>query len=138
MVPCCLLVMNFLEGKRVARYLLYCKLQLSPCSPIISRFPSVRYARWSLGFVDPPLEISGKGNQCKISALNVRGQVLLEPVMDAMNKLLASGTLSDISREGDVIDIQVAPPADVGTFSEEERSRQVSYVFTMQHLEFET
>jgi len=125
-VPCCLLVMNFLEGKRVARYLLYCKLQLSPCSPIISRFPSVRYARWSLGFVDPPLEISGKGNQCKISALNVRGQVLLEPVMDAMNKLLASGTLSDISREGDVIDIQVAPPADVGTFSEEERSRQPS------------
>lgn len=45
-----------------------------------------------------------------------------------MNKLLASGTLSDISREGDVIDIQVAPPADVGTFSEEERSRQVSYM----------
>ncbi len=46
--------------------------------------------------------------------------------MDAMNKLLASGVLSDISQEGDVIDIQVAPPADVGTFSEEERSRQVS------------
>ena len=43
-----------------------------------------------------------------------------------MNKLLASGILSDISQEGDVIDIQVAPPADVGTFSEEDRSRQVS------------
>jgi anthranilate synthase len=91
-------------------------------------FPQLRYARWSLGFVDPPLEISGKGNQCKISALNIRGQVLLEPVMEAMNKLFASGTLSNISREGDVIDIQVAPPADVGTFSEEERSRQVSYM----------
>lgn len=92
-----------------------------------SLLPSIRYARWSLGFVDPPLEISGTGSKCKISALNVRGQVLLEPVMDAMNKLLENGTLSDISREGDVIDVQVAPLADVGTFSEEERSRQVSY-----------
>mmetsp|Transcript_13581 Transcript_13581/g.21186 ORF Transcript_13581/g.21186 Transcript_13581/m.21186 type:complete len:892 (-) Transcript_13581:66-2741(-) len=88
-------------------------------------FPG-RYARWSLGFVDPPLEISGTGSNCKISALNVRGQVLLEPVMDAMNKLLESGTLSNISREGDVIDVQVSPLADVGTFSEEERSRQPS------------
>lgn len=98
-------------------------LQLQPASHFLL---SIRYARWSLGFVDPPLEISGTGNHCKISALNVRGQVLLEPVMDAMNKLLARGILSDISQEGDVIDIQVAPPADVGTFSEEERSRQVS------------
>ena len=48
--------------------------------------------------------------------------------MDAMNKLLEDGTLSDISRDGDVIDVQVAPLADVGTFSEEERSRQVSNI----------
>lgn len=48
--------------------------------------------------------------------------------MDAMNKLLESGILSNISREGDVIDVQVSPLADVGTFSEEERSRQVSYL----------
>ena len=94
----------------------------------------IRYARWSLGFVDPPLEISGTGNRCKISALNVRGQVLLEPVLDAMNKLLESGTLSNISQEGDVIDIEVAPPADVGTFSEEERSRQVSSLCTIVHI----
>lgn len=120
--------MNFLEGKSGD---LHSTLQL-----LLSLFynhlpfPPVRYARWSLGFVDPPLEISGTGSHCKISALNVRGQVLLEPVMDAMNKLLESGTLSDISREGDVIDVQVAPLADVGTFSEEERSRQVSYVVT--------
>lgn len=118
--------MNFLEGKRGN---LHSTLQLQfslLCNH--SHFASIRYARWSLGFVDPPLEISGTGSRCKISALNVRGQVLLEPVMDAMNKLLESGTLSDISREGDVIDVQVAPLADVGTFSEEERSRQVSYI----------
>jgi hypothetical protein len=84
-----------------------------------------RYARWSLGFVDPPLEVSGTGNHCKISALNTRGQVLLEPVLDAMNKLLASGTVSEVVQAGDVIDVHVPPPAEVGSFSEEERSRQV-------------
>ena len=95
----------------------------------------IRYARWSLGFVDPPLEIAGTGNRCKISALNVRGQVLLEPVLDTMNKLLESGTLSNVSQEGDVIDIEVAPPADVGTFSEEQRSRQVSnFLFIVLHI----
>ena len=118
--------MNFLEGKRGnINYILQLLFSLF-CNH--SHFASIRYARWSLGFVDPPLEISGTGSRCKISALNVRGQVLLEPVMDAMNKLLESGTLSDISRDGDVIDVQVAPLADVGTFSEEERSRQVSYI----------
>lgn len=84
-----------------------------------------RYARWSLGFVDPPLEVSGTGNRCKISALNARGQVLLEPVLDAMNKLREGGILAEVSAEGDVIDVTVAPPAEVGSFSEEERSRQV-------------
>ena len=88
-------------------------------------FPG-RYARWSLGFVDPPLEVSGTGGNCKISALNSRGQVLLEPVMDAMITLLDSGALKDVTMEGDVISVRVAPPAEVGTFNEEERSRQVS------------
>ncbi len=86
-----------------------------------------RYARWSLGFVDPPLEVSGTGNQCKISALNTRGQVLLEPVMEAMNKLLACGIVSEVVQTGDVIEVHVPPPAEVGSFSEEERSRQVRY-----------
>ena len=85
-----------------------------------------RYARWSLGFVDPPLEVSGTGDRCKISALNSRGRVLLDPVLDAMGKLLDGGILSDVVHEGDVIDVRVAPPAEVGSFSEEERSRQVS------------
>ena len=80
-------------------------------------FPG-RYARWSLGFVDPPLEVSGTGNSCKISALNSRGRVLLEPVMDSMNELLASGTLSDVAQEGGVIHVKVSPPPEVGSFSE--------------------
>ncbi|KAL7545268.1 hypothetical protein ACHAWF_008618, partial [Thalassiosira exigua] len=88
-------------------------------------FPG-RYARWSLGFVDPPLEVSGTGDRCKISALNGRGRVLLEPILDAMNGLRDDGTLADVVRDGDVVDVRVAPPAEVGTFSEEERSRQPS------------
>ena len=88
-------------------------------------FPG-RYARWSLGFVDPPLEVSGTGNQCKISALNSRGRVLLEAVLDTMNNLLDAGTLSSVIKMGDVIDICVPPPDEVGSFNEEERSRQPS------------
>ena len=88
-------------------------------------FPG-RYARWSLGFVDPPLEVSGTGNQCKISALNSRGRVLLEAVLDTMNNLLDAGTLSSVIKMGDVIDIHVPPPGEVGSFNEEERSRQPS------------
>lgn len=69
-----------------------------------------RYARWSLGFVDPPLEVSGTGNHCKVSALNTRDQVLLEPVMDALNKLLATGTVPEVAQTGHLV---------------KERSRQV-------------
>jgi hypothetical protein len=102
---------------------------LSVLLSLLSVSPSYthRYARWSLGFVDPPLEVSGTGNHCKISALNARGRVLLEPVMDAMNGLLAKGTVSDVVLEGGVIDVKVPPPGEVGSFNEEERSRQVGH-----------
>jgi len=96
-------------------------------------FPG-RYARWSLGFVDPPLEISGKGDRCTIKALNSRGRVLLNPVMDAMEELHSSGMLSAVAMEGDVIDVRVAPPAEVGTFSEEERSKQPSLFSVVRSL----
>ncbi|CAM9607418.1 unnamed protein product [Choristocarpus tenellus] len=34
-------------------------------------FPG-RYARWTLGFVDPPLELSGSGRNFRVRALNAR------------------------------------------------------------------
>jgi anthranilate synthase len=104
-------------------------------------FPG-RYARWSLGFVDPPLEISGRGSSCTIRALNQRGKVILPAVEEAMKSLLQQGVLSKVhvsnqgaknNGSGDAldgatsrIDVTVVPPPDVGTFNEEERSRQVS------------
>ena len=50
--------------------------------------------------------------------------------MDAMNGLLAKGTVSDVVLEGSVIDVKVPPPGEVGSFNEEERSRQVGHSTT--------
>ena len=72
--------------------------------------------------------MSGAGNKCKITALNSRGRVLLEPVMDAMRKVVEKGTCTEVTQEGDIIHVTVAPPNEVGSFSEEDRSRQVSHL----------
>jgi anthranilate synthase len=95
-------------------------------------FPG-RYARWSLGFIDPPLEVSGKADQCTIKALNDRGKILLPAIEQAMQAMKEEATLSDVNvvmEEGGTsemvqIDVTIVPPPPVGTFSEEERSRQV-------------
>jgi anthranilate/para-aminobenzoate synthase component I len=90
-------------------------------------FPG-RYARWSLGFVDPPLQVSGKGSHCTISALNSRGSILMPSVKEALEQLQRDGVLQSVSvtDSGNQIDAVVVPPPEVGTFSEEDRSRQPS------------
>jgi hypothetical protein len=110
-------------------------------SPTFFFQPFYRYARWSLGFVDPPLEVSGRENRCTVKALNERGTVILPAVIQAMESLKADGILKSVEiqtcsgdnadecgTEGTAIrvDVVVVPPADVGSFSEEDRSRQVS------------
>lgn len=99
-------------------------------------FPG-RYARWSLGFVDPPLEVSGRADKCTIRALNERGKILLPAIEKAMQTLKNKEVLSEVSvykestsANGEPaspvqIDVTVVPPPEVGTFSEEDRSRQV-------------
>lgn len=99
-------------------------------------FPG-RYARWSLGFVDPPLEVAGSGDKCTIRALNDRGKLLLPAIEKAMYTLKEQQILADVSvfREATPsngepsslvkIDVTVVPPPEVGTFNEEMRSRQV-------------
>jgi len=95
-------------------------------------FPG-RYARWSLGFIDPPLEVSGKGDKCTIKALNDRGRILLPAIERAMQDMKQEDILSDVNvileeAGSDMvqIDVTVVPPPPVGTFSEEQRSRQPS------------
>ncbi len=84
-----------------------------------------RYARWSLGFVNPPLEVSGTGQKCTIRALNDRGHVLLPAVIESMNRLLEENILEGLEITEGQVDVTVVPPSEVGTFSEEDRSRQV-------------
>jgi hypothetical protein len=104
-------------------------------------FPG-RYARWSLGFIDPPLEISGKANQCTIKALNDRGKVLLPAIEKAMQGMKTDEILSEVNvivEEGEgsnmvQIDVTIVPPPPVGTFSEEERSRQVRIVISCVYI----
>jgi anthranilate synthase len=92
-------------------------------------FPG-RYARWSLGFVNPPLVIEGSvaTSTVTLQALNARGKVLLPAIQQAMQELLQEGMIVDIDTTSsqDEITVKVAPPPEVGTFSEEERSRQPS------------
>jgi anthranilate synthase len=96
-------------------------------------FPG-RYARWSLGFVDPPLEIAGTGQKCTIRALNDRGKVLLSAVENAMKQLQNDGVLQSLNVMDDQVDVTIVPPAEVGTFSEEDRSRQPSLFSVVRSL----
>jgi anthranilate synthase len=82
-----------------------------------------RYSRWEFGFVDPPLEIVGRGRRLTLTALTPRGTALLALLEPA----LAGPPLSLARRGPRALDIDVAPAA--GRFPEEERSRQPS-VFT--------
>lgn len=102
-------------------------------------FPG-RYARWSLGFVDPPLEISGRASDGTIRALNARGRVLLPLILEQMKELQSKDILESVVTTNtatndddnddhcdyDTIQLKVVPPPPVGTFTEEERSRQPS------------
>mmetsp|Transcript_436 Transcript_436/g.727 ORF Transcript_436/g.727 Transcript_436/m.727 type:complete len:863 (+) Transcript_436:161-2749(+) len=98
-------------------------------------FPG-RYARWSLGFVNPPLEISGKGQLCTIKALNQRGKILLPAIAKSMESLNAGGILEEVVVDDDeqVVRVKVVAPAEVGTFSEEDRSRQPSLFSVVREL----
>lgn len=104
-------------------------------------FPG-RYKRWSLGFVDPPLEIAGSGQDCSIVALNARGKVLIPVVKRAMDNLLESGVLESVSVEYSEDDsdnafkvqVKVIAMSEVGSFNEEDRSRQPSLFSVVRSL----
>jgi anthranilate synthase len=77
-----------------------------------------RYARWDIGFVDPPLMLTAKGLELTVSALNLRGRVLLPAVADAVSRLTC---VSGIRNDGERFIVEIVPC--VGTFPEEMRSR---------------
>jgi len=93
-------------------------------------FPG-RYARWTLGFVDPPVEFVGCGREVSINALNERGQVLLP----AFTKALTSCTdVSDVNASPSSITATVRELAPGEYFPEEERSKQPSLFTVVRQL----
>ena len=67
--------------------------------------------------------------------MNERGQVILPAVIDAMEQLRSDGVLEGIHVvEDQFVKVQVVPPAPVGTFNEEDRSRQPSLFSVVRSL----
>ncbi|ADD40399.1 anthranilate synthase component I [Stackebrandtia nassauensis] len=81
-----------------------------------------RYSRWHMAFVDPCVEVTSRGRDIEVAALNARGRVLLP----ALGRALLGCGESLVEAE-DVVRVRVPEPS--GGFAEEERSRQSS-VFT--------
>jgi anthranilate synthase len=52
-------------------------------------FPG-RYTRWDMGFVDPPLVFTARGQRFSIEALNPRGRILLPAILEALSRLPAA------------------------------------------------
>ncbi|MBN1766712.1 MAG: anthranilate synthase component I, partial [Sedimentisphaerales bacterium] len=80
-----------------------------------------RYARWDIGFIDPPVEMISRGRDFTISALNERGKILLPMLAPAVteNKHVESFKVADEAITGKVL------PMPAG-FPEEDRSKQPS------------
>jgi anthranilate synthase len=88
-----------------------------------------RYARWDIGFVNPPVEFLVKGRRFELNALNGEGERLLpllaQPLRDHPHVTGLGEAAAAVT--GQVI----APPA---FFPEEERSKQSSFFSVLRAL----
>mmetsp|Transcript_34324 Transcript_34324/g.43333 ORF Transcript_34324/g.43333 Transcript_34324/m.43333 type:complete len:787 (-) Transcript_34324:4-2364(-) len=89
-------------------------------------FPG-RYARWTIGLVDPPVEFVGSGRKFTVKALNERGTVLLPAFQRALD---FCRDIVEISSTESTITGRVRDPEPGVYFPEEERSKQPS-LFTV-------
>lgn len=80
-----------------------------------------RYTRWDMGFVDPPIELVGRGRSFRVTALNDRGRVVL-PALSAAIRSLPAVASADL-RVDELVGSIREP---VGRFPEEKRSKQPS------------
>lgn len=93
-------------------------------------FPG-RYARWTIGLVDPPLEVVGRGRRFEVTALNARGEVLLPAFREA---LAACEDVADLVCEEGKLEGRVKEPPPGVYFPEEERSKQPSLFTVVRRL----
>ncbi len=80
-----------------------------------------RYKRWAIGFVNPPLELTTKGNAFTLIALNERGLVLLPLLLECLSNSIQ---LEKLTLDKNNIVGFVKPTKKL--FTEEERSKQPS------------
>lgn len=80
-----------------------------------------RYTRWDIGFVNPPLQITARGLDLSVEALNRRGEILLPEVLEAVSGLDCIDVRGQ-SQSG--MELTVLPATDL--VSEEMRSRRPS------------
>ncbi len=89
---------------------------------------TARYSRWTVGFVNPPIVLTGKGNEFKVTALNSRGRVLLPAFLRALTELKCDekGFMSvALDEVAGVISGDITHDSNV-VFIESDRSRQLS------------
>ncbi len=91
-----------------------------------------RYTRWDIGFVDPPLQITCKGRNVTITALNERGQVLLDIIKTRSTRWVEAEFVSGIAITNDSVSAEVV--AWTASFTEEQRTRQPSVFSVLRDL----
>lgn len=80
-----------------------------------------RYTRWDIGFVNPPVQFIGRGRELEITALNVRGEILLPEIYHALKDSPVVKQIQKTSRQ-----ILVTVIDDDTDVAEELRSRRPS------------
>ena len=78
-----------------------------------------RYSRWDVGFVNPPIRITGRGRQLEIASCNERGEVLLPALAEQVRRLECAEQVESHDR---ALRVAIAPPRE--RLPEEQRSRQ--------------
>ena len=88
-----------------------------------------RYSRWDIGFVDPPIQITSRERNLRISALNERGNIILWAIFPALASFEA---LESCKLSAGSIEVTIRPAQQ--HFSEEQRSRQWSVFSVLRKL----
>lgn len=88
-----------------------------------------RYSRWEFGFIEPPLELVGRGRDLTLRALNARGVKLLSIFEPLLRTTPASRITARSERE-----LVIAIDAPAAEFAEEDRSLQPTVFTPLRHM----
>lgn len=88
-----------------------------------------RYTRWDIGFVNPPIQITARGREMRIDALNTRGNILLPEIHRAIESCSAVVELN-VSEDSLILRVKTGSRPE----SEELRSRQPSVFSVLREL----